>query len=277
MRSSRRVLPWLLLVLVPACSVTVQPGDAEAPGDAADVTDAVDAADTRPPVACGARTSERLQLMVRTSDGASYGCAVPLRPGEQTRTLDRVGALRVVDAETLELDSCPPRLDCTAPRTTTITVRAPGLSLQGIPGSTLARVRVAVEYPWGCHQRVTITSVASWEGETNPMGHGDGLVYLAGADGSTQVAGDVFAVERVALGCAVDAGRPCGGEPADDFALRFTAPAGAAAPVTLAMGTTTAWTLRGQELGVRNLRSFVTGYCDDYWNWGYWVVPLVRR
>ncbi len=41
------------------------------------------------------------------------------------------------------------------------------------------------------------------------------------------------------------------------------------------MGATADWSIpiNGgvQSLRVRNLRSFETGACDDYWNWAWWI------
>ena len=37
------------------------------------------------------------------------------------------------------------------------------------------------------------------------------------------------------------------------------------------MGETVTWKTAATDFTVRNLRSFQTGYCDDYWNWAYTV------
>jgi hypothetical protein len=31
------------------------------------------------------------------------------------------------------------------------------------------------------------------------------------------------------------------------------------------------WTNGGDTFTVRNLRSYQTKACDDYWNWAYWI------
>ena len=47
---------------------------------------------------------------------------------------------------------------------------------------------------------------------------------------------------------------------------------GAAGAGGVAMGATEQFVASGRTFRARNLRSFQTEWCDDYWNWAYWVV-----
>jgi hypothetical protein len=74
----------------------------------------------------------------------------------------------------------------------------------------------------------------------------------------------------VQLGCAP--GRTCNGSltDADDYAFDFSTP-GDGAPTRVYMGETVTWNSAGTNFTVRNLRSFQTSICDDYWNWAYTI------
>ena len=70
----------------------------------------------------------------------------------------------------------------------------------------------------------------------------------------------------IALGCP-PSNTGCGGTslPLDDYALSFGTAAG---NVQVGMGETSPL---GEGLTGANLRSYVSGICDDYWSWAYWV------
>ena len=57
--------------------------------------------------------------------------------------------------------------------------------------------------------------------------------------------------------------------------LRFAARDGGAQELELLTGQWGVWRVPGAyDLAVRNLRSYETGFCDDYWNYAYLAVPL---
>jgi hypothetical protein len=71
-----------------------------------------------------------------------------------------------------------------------------------------------------------------------------------------------------------DAGTGCGGTMPDDHAFLFAPETGGpplllgtsqagSLPITLGNGTV-------QHLSLLTLRSYVTGGCDDYWNWAWY-------
>lgn len=99
-------------------------------------------------------------------------------------------------------------------------------------------------------------------------------LYLALGEGSTNVLYEGVAVHRIRTGCGVPGGgASCGPTVPDLYQLQFvhaqrvgpTVPMGAAADWTIPI------TSGAQNLRVRNLRSFETGACDDYWNWAWWI------
>jgi hypothetical protein len=73
------------------------------------------------------------------------------------------------------------------------------------------------------------------------------------------------------LGCVKDAGVSCGPplDAIDSYVFRFSASGGTT--LTVPMGQTLPWTVNGQNLLVRNHRSYESGFCDDYWNWAYTI------
>jgi hypothetical protein len=222
-------------------------------------------------VACG-KTHDRFELIATTYDGQTYTCG-----GQPTATGLRklVGEVMKSATNAFTLDSCPPSADC-VPMSSQFTFSAPGLAAK-IPLGAFVEVQIEVQHPWGCEQRLMVRNLPIWDGLTNPVATGRRL-YLAASDGSPHAFDDApFAIEKRALGCAPDAGPSCG-ETADDYALRFHPADHPEQPgVLVPMGSTWTWqpNLSGEmpAWSIRNLRSYVSGMCDDYWNWAWWVAP----
>jgi hypothetical protein len=140
-----------------------------------------------------------------------------------------------------------------------------------------AFVKVSLELSptWGgCSTRISVRNLPSWGGVDNPVMGGDGLYFL-GTDGDLAHPEAPFSVGKLALGCGAG-GSSCG-EPADDFALTFMTSTGDP-PTVVAMGETVLLgKLSGQPMWVHNLRSYVSGACDDYWNWAWWASPAAVK
>jgi hypothetical protein len=186
------------------------------------------------------------------------------------------------DAEVLDvweggyvLNTCPPDANC-LPTKEVLQLSAPGLALE-IPPGALIQVTVNVSVPWGCEHHIHIKNLPSWGGLLNPYIKDDRMI-LDASDGSPfPVQGSPIWTETVGLGCYPDA--PPGCSIKEDYVLRFFQLGNDGNDVSVPMGTTAAWQILipdGQyPVKARNLRSFETGNCDDYWNWGYYVVsPL---
>lgn len=100
-------------------------------------------------------------------------------------------------------------------------------------------------------------------------------LYLALGDGSTEVLYDGVAINRIRTGCGIPGGGPsCGPIVPDLYQLQFAHAQRVGGP-EVPMGASSEWVIPinggTQNLRVRNLRSFETGACDDYWNWAWWI------
>ena len=118
--------------------------------------------------------------------------------------------------------------------------------------------------PWiSCTERILIENVPAWDGVPNPISSSN-RIYMVGAQGNLATFDAVpFGVDREGLGCSVEAG--CGGLKPDTYVLT-------AAGAKIQMAQTKAITAAGRDFALHNLRSYQTGNCDDYWNWGFWAV-----
>jgi len=165
--------------------------------------------------------------------------------------------------DTFVLDSCPPNADCMAMHNV---IQIGGVPL-GLPMGTFVKVKYALNPAWGgCTKELSIRNLPEWGGEKNPV-IGDSGLWFAGVDGQKQHPDAPFSVSTIALGC--NPGAPSCGGVADDFAFSFSVGPGDPGTVVY-MGQTT--TVMGpQAMAVRNLRSFESGACDDYWNWAWWA------
>jgi hypothetical protein len=149
-----------------------------------------------------------------------------------------------------------------------IEAHSPGLDLTRFP-RVWVRVRVRVTFFWYCQQSLEVTTADPSDGST-PQGPA-GQLLLAVVDGGWAFGGSPYEVDRVQLGCAP--GPTCNGgkTDADDYAFDFKSPSGTGSPTRVYMGETVPWRNDGADFTVSNLRSFQTGYCDDYWNWAYTI------
>jgi hypothetical protein len=217
---------------------------------------------------CG-QTLEGFSLDLQREDGTVWGCGYG--PATQQGELS-------FNAEILDgweggyvLNTCAPDANC-LPTKEVLVLHAPGLPMS-IPTGAFIEVTVSVYQPWGCEHHVLIKNLPQWGGLANPH-FGDDRLFLAAGDGNPfPVQGAPFWVETVALGCYPDA--PPGCTTKEDFALRFFQVDQEGNSITVPMGVTSEWKILIPDgkfpLVVRNLRSFETGNCDDYWNWGYYA------
>jgi hypothetical protein len=151
-----------------------------------------------------------------------------------------------------------------------IEVTAPGLDLSGIP-----RVDVAVKFMFGyfyaCQRALEITT------RTPPQDAGTlvpaARLLLAVADGSGPFADSSYKVDLVPLGC--ESAKGCGSPAPDAYAFDFSETTGNAPRVRVFMGDVAAWQDMGTSFLIRNLRSFQSTACDDYWNFAYTIVPAL--
>ncbi|GAC1353395.1 MAG: hypothetical protein NVSMB47_05500 [Polyangiales bacterium] len=221
--------------------------------------------DAAPPPATCTETHDQLALSV---NGMGHADACPTGAASGMVEYDVTGALATIDAQSFQIDTCSPTADCT-PMLVTFTLRAPGLDLRTLPKGSYVTAHLRFTHSWACTSSIVLTSVADWYGVKNPV-DGGGHTYFVASDGNLDAAGSPFKVERVALGCKPGA-PSCGGGAPDDYRLQFIAPS---MSLEVPMGETRFPIVLapGETLTVRNLRSYVSGACDDSWNWAYWAV-----
>ena len=214
---------------------------------------------------CG-RSYDGFDMQLVTFDQTVWGCYAP--EGTAAGYQEIEGQVVELLENGIVLDSCPPNADC-IPMLNFLSFWALDL-YNPVPFGAFVRVSVQVDQPWGCTHQLMIENLPSWGGLPNPVYPGE-MLYLAAADGApAALPGAPFEISPVALGCFPNAEPNCGYE--EDYALRFSSPFGE--PIDVYMGELWDWYLQSSDLQyllVRNLRSYETGWCDDYWNWGYWV------
>jgi hypothetical protein len=212
-------------------------------------------------------------MQLDTYLGEVWGCDGG--PGSAVGEQEMQAAVLESAPDLLVLDSCPPNAWC-EPELNFLSLNAPGLTA-AIPPGTFVELFVQVEMPWGCIHRIVIRNLPEWGGEPNPNFPGQRL-WLVASDGfPDSPPATPFDVDKVPLGCYP--GEPSCGMPKDDFVFTFRSQLDPTSTLELAMGETRDWQLNGPNgpilWTVRNLRSFESGYCDDYWNWAYWLRPAL--
>jgi hypothetical protein len=210
-----------------------------------------------------ARTQESFDMLLETYDGAQYSCSLFFESSTGLRTIE--GEVLESNPGGLVIDECPPTADCVG-MFDKLTFSAAGLQ-NPVPQGAFVHIEVRVDMPMGCSHELLINNLPSWFGVPNPYIGMPGL-YLAAADGvATTLPSSPFSIASVPLGCTQN-------DYDDSYLLRFDSPY-ATESIELRMGNTADWWLDGpgypSVLTLKNLRSFETGYADDYWNWGWWA------
>lgn len=164
-----------------------------------------------------------------------------------------------------QIDECSPAADC-VPIITDVSMSGRDLALL-VPIGAIVRIDYTITSTiYQCARVLSVSNLPSWDGVPNPISPKQEL-YLAAADGTYQAPEESgLTISLVELGCPPSS-NGCGGTSLvpDDYAFSFGTPAGT---VQIGMGETLPL---GQGLSGANLRSYVSGYCDDYWSWAYWV------
>lgn len=221
-------------------------------------------------VMCG-QSHDGFGMQLTTYFGEQWGCDFGPATWEGELTMQA----QVVDSfdNELILDSCPPNAFC-EPEINHLMVHAPELHTY-IQQGAFVELFVRVEFPWACTNQISIRNLPVWGGEPNPVMPGQ-RPWLIASDGVLEPPqGAPFGVERVGLDCYP--GEPSCGFPKDDFVLLFRSPLDPSSTLELPMGETSEWMLNGPNGPIywylRNLRSYESGLCDDYWNWAWWMLP----
>lgn len=220
------------------------------------------------------RTEDRASISIARPGAALLDCAnapSAFDAGSPVSPTLLSGALVRVDAGGFDLDTCPPNADC-APSITRFEVEAPGLALE-LPAGAFVQVSYLISVFYQCQQSLEVSTIPTWGGMDNPAGP-SGVLLLGIADGGYTFDDSPYGVERVRLDCTSPT-PGCGSVPPGEYALEL-APTAAPDRVTqLVMGETASIDLLQTKVPggwlARNLRSYQTDYCDDYWNFAWWV------
>ena len=190
--------------------------------------------------------------------------------GDTDTDVTASGVVTSVRADLITLESCPPTESCFAKIVARIAISAPGLDLtQVVPVGALAQAHFIRKCPFGCNYGIIVTSLAAYSSLTNPSPANSGI-YVAADDGGGAPDGVPYQLEQVKLPCPFDRSDGCGGQDPGLYLTRFTAPA-TGDSIDLHMGETSSLQAGTGWILLRNLRSYSSGWCDDYWNWAHWA------
>jgi hypothetical protein len=221
-----------------------------------------------PPTQCQARTTDHASVSIQVADGRTLSCATRGGDGgiaEAPPTVFR-GKIASAEADAVVLDLCEGGQPC-VPNGLRIVIGARGIDLRPMP-HVWAKVRFQQDAFWGCHQALEVTTDDASDG--SPAVEAPGQLLLAVGDGREPITAAPYEMKRVRLGCASERG--CGAIAPDEYFFEVSA-VGSAPPSRVYMGQTLDWQGFGRRFAVRNLRSFQSTYCDDYWNFAYYIAP----
>ena len=135
------------------------------------------------------------------------------------------------------------------------------------------RVTYSITRFHACQQALEVSTIPSWGGLQNPFQPSSALL-LAVADGGGTFDGSPYKIDRMALGCRATT-QGCGSIKPDEYALLFTSVTSTETTFRVLMGESLRMELGQPDVPnswiVHNLRSYQTEYCDDYWNFAWFV------
>jgi hypothetical protein len=210
-----------------------------------------------------ATTNDRASVAVHLADGRTLGCASSFDAGFE----DAGAGPMTFEAKIVSGDQTTLVFDSGAQ----IEIVAPGLDLSNVPHLSV-QVKLAFKVFYACQQSLEIVTANPTDGSTSPAA---GQLLVAVSDGGAPFSDSPYLVEKVALGCFSAMG--CGSPAPDDYAFDFSLADGRGAPVRAHMGEVVTLGSGNPALKARNLRSYQSAACDDYWNFAYTIVrgPLV--
>jgi hypothetical protein len=295
-RPAPRTLPALACALLAACSSSPNnpPSRPEggAPDGAHDGADAVvdmapetgvDAQDAPAEAGglCGRiPLAQMATFTLHLPDGGMLSCANATDAGAQPpRTF--TGLVTSSDATSIVIDTCgQDARDAAADDAATdaggdggcaagplrVDVSAAGLDLSRFP-HVRVRVRAAVTVFYQCQRALEITTADDAPGDAGAAP----VLLFAVNDGGDPLVDAPYGVAHAPLGCSPVPVCNGAGHNADEYALIFSDAADITNRVRVYMGDTASWVLGASSYTIRNLRSFQSPACDDYWNWAYWI------
>ena len=216
------------------------------------------------------RTQDRAEIAIERPGQPGLDCSTVIHAAEPIEPTVLEGRITRSSAFGFEIDTCAPNADCEA-LLTNIRVSAPGLSFW-LPAGAFVQVTYQITKFYACQQGLQVITIPSWGGVQSPFQPHQ--LLLAVSDGGNTFSSSPYRIERVALGCRSPT-QGCGGVPPDEYALVVISTAVPERRVRVGMGESKVIDLSsGPFLGhwtVRNLRSYQTDICDDYWNFAWFV------
>ena len=215
------------------------------------------------------RTNHHFAYTLTPTGGTSIDCN-SMQPGGSTKAHIEGVVIKTTPTD-LAIDTCPPNADCDVSAVYNLAADSPGFVMD-VPAGTFVQIDVLIDFPWGCANTIMARNLPSWGGLVGPGGDVPSLLFEGSEGASQALDGSPFSLASTALGCHPDAEPGCGKE--DEFRFDVTSASGV---LPVYQGETKAFdVIEGGALKTllfRNLKSFETGWCDDYWNWAYWAVP----
>ena len=221
-------------------------------------------ADLKPDAApmCG-RSHDSISIEAKTWDGIDFSCSFKSGSGQKQTYY---GYVETASGNSFTISNCCRDCPCAElmPQTSAFTITAPDLpdlaEVLAIDGSV--NVTIETRRPWGCYQRLIVESTYKAKPSELP--------YIVVNTGTIEPLPSELKVSTIALGChANEVG--CGGPAPDDYLFRASA-GGNTADIKMGDNAYLKNPKSGQGLLLRNVRSFQSSYCDDYWNWAYYAV-----
>jgi hypothetical protein len=122
------------------------------------------------------------------------------------------------------------------------------------------RVQYQVSFFWVCHDALRITAADTSE------------LLLEAVDAAEPIDDAPYYADLNPLDCDVGPGTGCNGvNPPADYSYVFSSTEPGAPKVEVFMGEAGNLLLGSKTYTAYNLRSYDTGYCDDYWNFAYFI------
>jgi hypothetical protein len=271
----------------------VLPGHPTGAGGTGGQSDGGSGADSGADGGLCSRTDDDLTLRITNPDGLAIDCEAAFNgafgqypPEFQRFAFDLQGRVTQVTPGAFTLDSCAPETGC-QPSRTTFAASARGVEVS-VPLGSAVHVQAEISALFGCVQWLEVEALASFGATPNRTQPRAGLLlaaYQSGAPGTYNGMPNEpgvlappeerphFFVTTLALGCNASPG--CNIVPADDYAFVFAPKTAPDRRVQVNMGETKSIDLlepggAGSWI-IRNLKSYQTRSCDDYWNFAYYV------
>ncbi len=219
-----------------------------------------------------AHTADRFSFTLTPGGGGTNLDCSGNPPGDgQTITHHLEGVSLNLNDGGFMINTCPKGVTCDLSAVLTLTFASPGLS-PSIPDGALVQIDVQTSSNfWTCTQSILVRNLPTWDGFQSPLGAYP-VVLVAGVDGTPTFAGAPFGVTAAPLGCYPPDPATMGCVERDELRFDVAAKTGT---IPVAQGETATFLLdvgsTTQSLRFRNLRSFQSGWCDDYWDYAWWA------